>query len=153
ENTGIRLAYNPATSRMLVTYEDSYRIALLNADDAVESNFRHPVQISPLSITVAPSNETMYVLNYGSNTISAIPAAQLTPSRQIPLQDLVSYRAGMLNAFADLLGGLLQYLKDCLCDHFLVRCPTCDADDKIYLACIAIKNGQVYQVCNFSRRK
>jgi hypothetical protein len=34
-----------------------------------------------------------------------------------------------------------------------VDCPTCDSDDKIYLACISIKNNKVFKVCNFSHRK
>src|SRR5205085_2301004 len=71
----------------------------------------------------------------------------------IDLDALAKYRAAVLEAFAKLLGGLLQYLKDCFCDHLLVNCPECEPDDKLYLACIAIKGGQVYQVCNFSRRK
>jgi len=65
----------------------------------------------------------------------------------------VEYRAGVLDAFADLLGGLLQYLKDCFCDHLLVDCATCDENDKLYLASISIKNNKVYKVCNFSQRK
>jgi hypothetical protein len=40
-----------------------------------------------------------------------------------------------------------------LCDHLLARCPQCDADDKLYLACISIKGGEVYKICNFSLRK
>jgi hypothetical protein len=58
-----------------------------------------------------------------------------------------------LNAFLDLAGGFFQYLKDCLCDHFLVNCPTCDPADKLYLAVVSIKNRQVNKVCNFSLRK
>ena len=69
------------------------------------------------------------------------------------MNDLVDYRTAVLNAFFDLAGGFLQYLKDCLCDHFLVDCPTCDSDDKLYLAVISVKNGQVHKVCNFSLRK
>jgi Family of unknown function (DUF6519) len=153
ENTAIRLENNPATRHMMVTYEDSYRVGLIGPDNNLVAGFRHPVQISPLSIQMSPDRKRVYVLNYASNTISSIPAGLLHPKNQIPLQPLVDYRAGVLNAFTDLLGGLLQYLKDCFCDHFLVNCPTCDEDDKLYLACITIKNGKVFKVCNFSLRK
>lgn len=154
ENTAIRLAYNPLTRFMMLTFEDSYRIGLLNiTDDKLTANYRHPVQISPLSIAVAPQAERVFVLNYVSNTLSSIPAKLLVPKNQISLQELVTYRTGVINAFADLLGGVLQYLKDCFCDHLLVKCPTCDGDEKLYLACISIQNNQVYQVCNFSRRR
>ena len=153
EKTGIRLAYNSATNFTMVTYEDSYRVGLLDQKDQFVTSFRHPVQISPMSIAVAPDNKCVYVLNYASNTLNSIPAEFLDPKKQLPLQPLVDYRAGVLNAFADLLGGLIQYLKDCFCDHFLVNCPECDPDDKLYLACITIKNGKVFKVCNFSLRK
>jgi hypothetical protein len=153
EKTGIRLAYNPTTKNMMVTYEDSYRIALLDTKDDLIPKFRHPVQISPTSIVMSPDKKLVYVLNYASNTLNSIPAEFLDPQKQLPLQPLVDYRAGVLNAFADLLGGVIQYLKDCFCDHFLVNCPECDEDDKLYLACITIKKGEVFKVCNFSLRK
>lgn len=154
EDTGIRVAYNPASKHVMVAYEDSYRIGLVNPDHKLVSNFRHPVQISPRSIAVSQDGKRVYVLNYGSNTINSIPAERLDPKNQIALQPLVDYRAAVINAFADLLGGLIQYLKDCFCDHFLVNCPTCDEEeDKLYLACITIKGGQVFKVCNFSLRK
>lgn len=153
ENTAVRMAFNPITKLMMVTFEDSYRIAALNEDDHLFTEFRHPVQISPLSIAFNAASKRVYVLNFGSNTLSSIPAKLIHPENQISLKDLVEYRTGVLNAFTDLFAGLLQYLKDCFCDHLLVNCPTCDEDDKIYLACIRIKNQQVYKICNFSRRK
>ena len=152
QNTAIRLAYNPITDHMMVTYEDTYRVGMLDPKDTLVPDFV-PVQISPLSIAVAPNQNRTYVLNYASNTISSIPSDRFAAGKQIPLKPLVDYRADVLNAFADLLAGLLQYLKDCFCDHLLVDCPECGPDDKIYLACISIKNGQVFKVCNFSLRK
>lgn len=152
-NTDIRLAFNALTKRMVVVYEESYRLATLNADDAVEPSFRFPAQISPLSIAAAPDNKHVYVLNFASDTISSIPAELLDPKQQLSMKDLVDYRTAVLNAFFDLAGGFFQYLKDCLCDHFLVDCPTCDSDDKLYLAVISVKNSQVHKVCNFSLRK
>ena len=153
ENTAIRLENNPVTKHLMVSYEDSYRIGLINSDNRLVPDYRHPVQISPLSLAVAPDQKRLYVLNYASNTISSIPSEFFAPPRQIPLQPLVDYRADVLNAFADLLAGLLQYLKDCFCDHLLVDCPECGPDDKLYLACISIRKGQVFKVCNFSLRK
>ena len=55
-NTDIRLAFNRATNRMAVAYEESYRLAILKRRRHLEPNFRFPVQISPLSIAVAPDN-------------------------------------------------------------------------------------------------
>jgi hypothetical protein len=138
---------------MMVSYEDSYRVAILNVDDRLERTFRQPVQISPRSIAVSPERKQVYVLNFASNTLTAVQAELFQPSRQLDLVTLRNYRADVLEAFYDLLGALLQYLKDCFCDHLLVNCPTCDDDDKLYLGCVRIKNNQVFKVCNFSLRK
>lgn len=152
QNTNIRLAHNHATDHLMVSYEDIYRVGMVNQQNALIADFV-PVQIGPVWIAPSPDDKRVYVLNFWSHTISAVPAGRFAAGQQIPLQPLVTYRAGVLNAFADLLGGLLQYLKDCFCDHLLVDCPTCDTDDKIYLACISIKNNKVFKVCNFSHRK
>ncbi|MGH9866927.1 MAG: DUF6519 domain-containing protein [Candidatus Polarisedimenticolia bacterium] len=153
DTTSIRLADNPMTKHLMVTYEDSYQVRLINGANKLVPDFRQPVQLSPLSIAVAPGGRMVYVLNAVSSTVTSIPAERLSPKSQIDLQQLVDYRAGVLNAYADLFAGLIQYLKDCFCDHLLVNCPTCGPEDKIYLACISIKDGQVYKVCNFSLRK
>jgi hypothetical protein len=52
------------------------------------------------------------------------------------------------------LSGVLQYLKDCFCHKLLVDCPEkCEEDDKVYLGCISIKDEQVHNICNFTKRK
>lgn len=154
ENTTIRLGHNSVTNHMMVAYEDSYRVGLLEpTKDALVTNFHQPAQISPLTVAAARSKDRVYVLNTVSNTISAIPADRFAPGKQLDLKALVEYRAGVIEAFTDLGGALVQYLKDCFCDHLLVNCPTCDEEDKLYLACVEIKGGQVFKVCNFSLRK
>jgi predicted nucleic acid-binding Zn-ribbon protein len=153
ENTGIGMAFNSKTGHMMLSFDDSYRVGLMSPGGQLVDNYRHPVQIAPGSITTSPDGKRVYVMNYTSNTITSIPADVFEPQKQIPLQPLIDYRAGVLNAFADLLGGLLQYLKDCFCDHLLINCPKCDGTEKLYLACITIKGGKVFKVCNFSMRK
>jgi hypothetical protein len=59
----------------------------------------------------------------------------------------------MIEAFADLLYGFMQYLKDGLFDHFLVNAPQPKGEEKIYLAAISIRDREVYRVCNFTRRR
>ncbi len=152
ENTSVRMKHNQTTNHMMVTYQDSYH-GTHAANHTLVSRTRHPVQISPLWIEMSPDRTRAYMLNVVSNTISSIPATRLQPNQKFPLQELVDYRSGVINAFADLAAGLLQYLKDCFCDHVLVNCPTCDEDDKLYLACVTIKQGQVQKICNFSLRK
>ena len=88
-----------------------------------------------------------------SNTISVIEPGLLRPETHFDLAALASYRKDMLEAYTDLLAGFLQYLKDCLFDHFVVRCPQPTGDEVLELACISIRDKQVYKVCNFSRRR
>lgn len=158
ENTDIRLAFNDVTQNLMLSYADTYRVRLLDDKNQLNANFRQPVQVSPASMALAldPLNQDrkrVYVLNNVSKTITSIPAEAMTPSRQMDMNKLSDYRSQVLEAFVKLFGGLLQYLKDCFCDHLLVNCPECDPDDKLYLACISIRDGAVYKICNFSRRK
>jgi hypothetical protein len=96
----------------------------------------------------------LLALNSISNTISAIP---LTDKPWVADQytALNNYRTAMLEAYIDLLGALVQYLKDGFCDLLLLKCRTCDEQDDqpVYLAGITIKNGRVYKVCNFTQRR
>ncbi|MGH7459977.1 MAG: YncE family protein, partial [Longimicrobiales bacterium] len=161
ENTGIKLA--PHENRILfLAYEGANRVGLLDADtdtlvevpNAPGDEFRLSAQVSPVALTVSAQRKSIVVLNLVSDTITLIPLAALAPDVQRELaQQLGPYRDAMLGAFSDLLGGFLQYLKDCICDHFLVNCPQCTEDDKVYLACVRIQAGEVFRVCNFSKRK
>ncbi len=164
EDTDIRLGHVPGSDYLLVAYEDCYRLRLVNMDRPfLLPDFVFPVQISPLSLAASADAEHVYVLNTISNTITTIPAGHLNPDvdtglvpapgSQAFLDALAAYVTGVFEAYIDLLGGLLQYLKDCFCDRFLVDCPTCDDDDVIYLGVVSIRGGQVYQVCNFAKRK
>ena len=158
ENTGIRMATLPET--VVVSFADSYRLGLLDPRShamvtlpGTQVLYRHPVQIAPGAMAVSPTRERLYVLNFMSNTLTRVGFSHLRPEGQLDLDALVAYRQGVIEAFLDLAGGFLQYLKDCFCDHFLVDCPEFDEEDRIYLACASVRGGQVYQVCNFSRRK
>jgi hypothetical protein len=75
---------------------------------------------------------------------------------KVSLDKLATYHTGVVNAFIDVAGVLAQAIKDCLCDHLLVRCA--DDDPKapskpLYLARIDIRDQEVFNICNFSKRK
>lgn len=116
-------------------------------------DFRHPVQIGPVAIVTEAQGERAFVLNQVSDTIAVVPVGLLDPANAIDRAALAAYRDGMIAAVTDLLAGLLQYLKDCLCDRLLVNCPDCDDEDRVYLGCVSIRGGAVHHVCNFSKRK
>ncbi|HEY6907864.1 MAG TPA: DUF6519 domain-containing protein [Myxococcales bacterium] len=153
-STAVRLAYDAMTRFLVLTSEDGYRLKLFKPNGKALENFAYPVQMQPSGIAYDGKSGTVYVLNYLSKTITTIPGDRLDPNKTaFPFQDLLDYRSGVIDAFLDLAGGGLQYLKDCLCDHLLVKCPERDEDDDLFLGCVTIRDGAVYKVCNFSKRK
>ena len=160
QDSPISLAFNPANSYLLIGYADNNWVNVLDPSmsDEFYSN-RFPTELSPQGIAVGPSldqsSQSVYVLNVFNNTISAVPAAMLIPSpaTTVSLSKLATYRNDALDAFADLLGLILEDLKDCFCDRFLVNCPACDGDVKLYLGDIQISGSQVYRICNLDRRR
>lgn len=154
EDTTIRLEPYEPTGMLIVTSEDGYALSMVDmAAFSVVEGYLLPLQVGPISIGSDPPGKMAYALNYVSNTITVIPGALLQPTFAFPFAALAAYRKAALEAFVDLMAGFLQYLKDCLCDHFLVQCPECSDEEKIYLGCVSIRAGNVYQVCNFSRRR
>jgi Family of unknown function (DUF6519) len=155
-DTETRVVYDDASGYFLVSSADAFRLTPVTPAGVVAGDddpYRHPVQIGPISLAAASERKRVYALNQLSRTISSIEAGEVPSSPSFDLPALVKYRHAVLGAFADLLGGFVQYLKDCVCDHFLVDCPTCDGDEKLYLAAIELRNGDIYHVCNFSKRR
>ncbi|QAA81844.1 hypothetical protein EI546_08985 [Aequorivita sp. H23M31] len=125
----------------------------------VDTNFRIPTQLASFDIVVHSKNNSAYVLNAFVNTLTTINLAEVFNSQPQPTYtmeppvELWQYRRAVYNAYLDLLTHLVQSLKDCFCDKFLVDCPECDEDDKVYLGCVDIRNNQVHHICNFTKRK
>jgi hypothetical protein len=110
----------------------------------------------PVSMAVGAGDKEAYALNFLSNTVNAIDVAALmagTPSfTSEPPVTLAAYRQQMLEAYTDLAGVFIQYLKDSWCDQFLIECHECTPGDKVYLGTIEIKQKKVFHICNFSKR-
>ena len=83
---------------------------------------RLPVQVGPVSATAIREPRHAVVLNSFSNSLSVFDVRARDGRRARPRAP-AAYRNAAVEAFADLVGGLAQYLKDCVCDHLLVRCP------------------------------
>jgi uncharacterized coiled-coil protein SlyX len=142
-----------ALGRLLVSELDANSVRMIDPSTLMfVQGYRLPTQVGPAAIAATPAGR-LVVLNQVSDTLTVISPDLVTPTFVFPSQKLVDYRAAMLNAFADLAAGFLQYLKDCLCDHFLVACPLPDAKHPLRLGSVSVRNRQVYKVCNFSGRK
>ena len=152
EDTQVALAYHSGADQLLLAMEDGYRLQMVNANGEQTKVNRIPVQIQPVDVIVDGRTGQVYALNFISNTLSAIPANELNVSDAF-LDQLTQYRSAVMKAFFGLSGELLQYLKDCFCQHLLVKCPTCGEDEAIYLATVEIRNHQIYNICNFELRK
>ncbi|GFJ92659.1 DUF6519 domain-containing protein [Phytohabitans rumicis] len=150
-NTGIGLA--GAGTQLLVTESANNIVRMVDPSaDAFVPTWGLPTQVQPTAVAVTTGGRAV-VLNQVSDTLTIVDAELLSPTFVFPSAELVAYRTAMLNAFADLTGGFLQYVKDCLFDHFLVRAPQPTGAEKLWLGCVSIRANQVYKVCNFSGRK
>jgi len=161
----LRLANYSSTDKedyLLVSIADALKVSRLrlrNGKMEMDDKFRIPVQLVPLGIAIDRKDHRGYVLNAVVNTITSMnmhkvfhksPAPDYTHE---PPENLAKYRDDAIEAYKDVLSHILQYLKDCFCDKFLVDCPECDEDDKVYLGCVEVRNSKVYNICNFSKRK
>jgi hypothetical protein len=157
DDTSVRLATLPSgrgPGLLLVTSEDGYVLRMVDTDRRQPvAGYELPLQAGPISIVADGATGTAYALNYVTNTITVAPPEVLDQQFRFPFEALATYRSGVLEAFADLAGGFLQYLKDCLCHHLLVELPQAAGEEPLYLACVSIRGDQVYNVCNFSGRR
>ncbi|KYF48259.1 hypothetical protein BE08_35050, partial [Sorangium cellulosum] len=151
------LAFSPLSGHVFVTYEDTCLGREYFPGERELKRGEHPLQIGPVSVAVGDGGRRFYVLNWMSNTITAVPAyygsSPLSPwESTIDIAKLKAYRTAVILAFLKVIGKFLQYLKDCVCEQLLIRCPD-PAGKKVYLADISFKEGKVYQICNFHRRR
>jgi hypothetical protein len=164
DNTLYRLAFNPTTQRVMIASFESFLIKMVTPTGAALEEMTHPTQLWPIAIAHSPTSEFVatsgtkltggvFVLNALSGTINNTPAQYVGQKPQVVnLAALATYHKEVLEAFIDLIGRFAQYLKECFCEHFLVECPPGDLK-KIYLARLDIQNEQVFNICNFSRRR
>lgn len=149
-NTEITLAYHKGINRLVVALLDQFRLQVFEQTRLVVE--RVPVQIFPTALAINSKDGSVYALNFASNTISAVPQNELQVSDEFN-EALAKYRWEVILAFIALAGNLLQNLKDCFCHLLLMNCPDCDESDKVWLACITVKDGEVYKICNLGKRK
>jgi len=152
-----RLALLPGSNALAIADANTYRARLFNTSTGtLLNNLRIPLQVMPISMAVRADEREVYALNLLTNTVNVIDIDALMNNPPTftaePPVTLAAYRQQMLEAFTDLGGVLIQYFKDSWCDLFLVECPECTKDDKVYLGTIEIKAKKVFNISNFSKR-
>ncbi len=73
----------------------------------------------------------------------------LVQSRLQPGQDTGSY-VGVLATIKKL---LIDAFRNCVCYALVPPCPTPACDNRIVLACVSVKGGQVINICHYPGRK
>jgi len=144
---------------MLVTLADRFKAVAVDLENQeLVSGVRIPTQIFPMDIVVTANSEKGYVLNSIVNTLTTIDIKTVFGSGQpnftIEPPDVISsYRSSAIQAFEDLFDHTLEYLKDRFCKRFIVDCPECTEDDKVYLGTVDIKEKKVHNICNLTKRR
>jgi hypothetical protein len=110
-----------------------------------------PVQAGPVAVELIEGQQQLLVLNHMGQSFTLLNYE--LGAYQKGRDSLRQYRVDVIAAFYGLLSGLLQYLKDCFCNHLLIHCPECTGDEKVYLGCLTLREGAVYNICNFTKRK
>ena len=160
-SSSLRLAGLRAGNRefVLVTMSDKYKVVRVDIKaKRVDAKFRIPVQLFPIGIVVTEKNDSVYVLNSIVNTLTAIDVERTFKSpppnyTEEPPFDIADYHDDVITAYRDLMGHLLQHLKDAFCGKFIIDCPDCNEKDKVYLGTVKIRGRRVYRICNFSKRR
>jgi hypothetical protein len=152
----VSLAAVPEFAVTAMTLENEYYLTWVNPDsDRIDEFDRLPLQVGPTCVVVARNADgaarMLVALNRGSHTLTVAPLDYLAGQRRFDMAALAAYRAQMLAAWRDLLLRLAQRVKDCICEHLLLDCPTCGENDILILACVDIRNRQVHSICNFHR--
>jgi hypothetical protein len=63
-----------------------------------------------------------------------------------------SYGPKAADVYSDLNTLMAQYILDCFCHSVLPPCPSDPCDDRLPIACITVKGGNIVDICNLSCR-
>jgi hypothetical protein len=66
---------------------------------------------------------------------------------------LAAYNEAIDTAISTINNALWTLFMDCVCLQLLPPCPTDPGDDRITLACMRVRGGQIVEICNFERKQ
>jgi hypothetical protein len=139
-----------------IAMEETYQLTWVGANStALNARDVAPLQVAPSALALDQRGNMRVVLAYNaaSQSVTALSVDYVLGQRVFDMRVLADYRAAWMVVLNEILRRLLQRLKDCFCEHLLVDCPTCDERDRLILACVEMRAGRVYHICNFHRRE
>lgn len=68
-------------------------------------------------------------------------------------EDFAKYSAAMRETIQHLVGMIVQYFLDCVCQAFLPRCAEDDCRKPLILACVTVRDHKIVNICNFGCRR
>jgi hypothetical protein len=67
--------------------------------------------------------------------------------------DALAYHEAIDTAVSTVHTVLWTVFMDCVCLQLLPPCPTDPGDDRLTLACLRVRGGQIVEICNFERKQ
>jgi len=93
----------------------------------------------------------------GVTDCAEVAALQAASCPAPTAQQAAGTDAGYLQVVQDTISQMIQMLflalRECICHNLLPPCPQDPMDDRLILACVTIKDGQITEICNFSCRQ
>jgi hypothetical protein len=119
----------------------------LSGDTQVQSVFETCCRLRQIVIDLYTNNP----FNVHCQSLRVLDQIRCTS----PREDLAAadYVASARSNLENLLTLLFQYVLDCICHNLLPPCSANPCDDRLILACVTIRNGQIVNICNFSCRR
>ena len=67
--------------------------------------------------------------------------------------EVAAYYESIDRSITTINNALWTLFMDCVCLQLLPPCPTDPGDDRITLACMRVRGGQIIEICNFERKQ
>jgi len=104
-----------------------------------------------------------YVLTILNNSASITRCAAVSafessscpppPNNQEGVVSDPQYLAAVQGSISLSMQALFEALRECICHNLLPPCPPDPGDDRLILACLTIKDGEITDICNFGCRQ
>jgi hypothetical protein len=101
---------------------------------------------------------TVFNTSAGITDCAAVAALQAASCPPLPAGQAgggtdPAYLQAIQDNIAQFIQALFVALRECICHNLLPPCPEDPTDDRLILACLTVKDGEILDICNFSCRQ